>query len=225
MPLTPSEKTELFVKHAKRLCRRHGVSLRFLNKKYASTDGRDKVQGFFCEGDEDDKPQIVIAKKNNRTDWLGTLCHELGHMFQWLEGDLTYAALDYSGTDANAIFDETDRPLEERKHAMLLVLANELDAERRAVDMILKWGLPINTVRYIKQSNAILYFHHIAIETKRWAERKTLNSKRILDKMPSTFDNDYSTIPDEMKHVMVTVNKEKANANLRIQMRKMRTCL
>ena len=65
------------------------------------------------------------------------------------------------------------------------------------------------------------YLTDIAIETKRWAERKTLNSKRILDKMPSTFDNDYSTIPDEMKHVMVTVNKEKANANLRIQMRKM----
>ena len=219
--MTPSEKTDLFVKHAKRLCRRHGVSLRFLNKKYASTDGRDKVQGYFCEGDKEEKPHIVIAKKNNRTDWLGTLCHELGHMFQWLEGDLTYAALDYSGEDANNIFDETDRPIEERIHAMILVLANELDAERRATDLIIKWDLPVDVLRYTKQSNAILYYHHIAVETKEWAAKKTLNSKRILDRMPSTFDNDYSTIPDDMKELMMSVNKEKKDANLRLQMRKM----
>ena len=219
--VTPSEKSNLFVKHAKRLCRRHGVSLRFLKSKYASTDGRDKVQGYFCEGDDEEKPHIIIAKENNRTDWLGTLCHELGHMFQWLEGDLTYEALDYSETDANSIFDEYDSTYEQRKHAMLLVLANELDAERRAVDMILKWGLPINVERYIRQSNAILYYHHIALETEKWAAKKTLNSNRILEKMPSTFDNDYSTIPDDIKELMLRVNKEKQDAYLRIQMRKM----
>ena len=219
--MSPSEKSELFVKHAKRLCRRHGVSLRFLNKRYASTDGRDKVQGYFCEGDEEEKPHIVIAKKNHRTDWLGTLCHELGHMFQWLEGDLTYAALDYSGADANSIFDEDDHSYKTRRHAMMLVLANELDAERRAVDLILKWDLPVDVKRYTKQSNAILYYHHIALETDEWAAKKTLNSKRILDKMPSTFDNDYSTIPDDMKELMMSVNKELKDAYLRLQMRKM----
>ena len=218
--LTPSEKTNLFVKHAKKICRRHGVSLRFLNKKYASTDGRDKVQGYFFEGDEDEKANIAIAKDNPRTDWLGCLCHELGHMFQWLEGDLTYVALDFSGADANGIFDDDEESEENRHKAMMLVLANELDAERRAVDLIIKWDLPINIERYTKQSNAILYYHHIALETGKWAEKKTLNTHRILEKMPSTFDNDYSIIADDIKELMTKINKEKVHANLRLSMRK-----
>ena len=65
--MTPSEKTDLFVKHAKKICRRHGVSLRFLNKKYASTDGRDKVQGYFFEGDEDEKDYEDFADYIEKT--------------------------------------------------------------------------------------------------------------------------------------------------------------
>jgi hypothetical protein len=210
--MTPSEKTDLFVKYSKRLCRKHGVSLRFFNSKYVSTDGQDKVQGYFYEGDDEEKAKVSIAKENPRTDWLGTLCHELGHMFQWLEYDITYMALDYGhekGRDAATVYEDLDEKIDTRHEAMQLVLANELDAERRALDLIIKWDLPITPLRYIQTSNAILYYHHIFLDTGQWASKGTLNSNRLLRKMPSTFDNNYAIIPNDIKELMMSINNEK----------------
>lgn len=170
-----------------------------------------KVRGVFhdgvmCGGYFEENPlEFVVAVGRGPRIWFNTFVHESCHMDQWIEGSSIWNRK-INGKDpldlidlwiANKL-DLDDKTLTE---AIDIALEIELDCEKRSVEKIKKYNLPIKIETYIKKSNAYVWSYRFLKETRDWNHTALYEVPAVWRAMPKHFNNDYSIVPDNIKKV------------------------
>lgn len=180
-----------FLNHVKRECKLHGIKFDLRKRSsYLRLSGNIKCSGYF---DAQNKQLVVAAKRN---DWVEILVHEYGHLTQWAErcpewiaGEPTVDHIDrwLQGEEVENIYDHIrcSRNL-------------ELDNEKRSVELIKRFELPIDLDRYVKKANGYIYFYTWMMSTRRWStiENSPYSNETIISAMPNTFQENYEDLPE-----------------------------
>lgn len=191
MELLPQECA--FVDYVKKECKKHGIKLDLRKRSsYLRLSGNIKCSGYFDSGNM----ELVVAAK--RRDFVEILAHEYGHLTQWVERCPEWVA-------AENTLDHIDRWLqgeevEDIRDHIKFSRDLELDNEKRTVELIKKFELPIDTVRYTKKANGYVYFYTWMMSTRRWSkvENSPYSNETVIEAMPDTFQDNYEDLPEEV---------------------------
>lgn len=198
MHLTQQE--QQFLDHVKKECKLHKIKFDLRKRSgYLKLSGNIKCSGYF----DSHNKQLVVAAK--REDFLEILVHEYGHLTQWAEKCPEWVACEntvdhierwLAGERVRNVFDHIKK-----------MRALELDNEKRAIKLIQKFDLPIDTVRYIKKANGYVYFYTWMMKTRRWSsiDNSPYSNDTIIDVMPEEFQDDYEHIPSHIVEVFESV--------------------
>ena len=174
-------------------CKVHGIRLDLRRSKYIKFDDTDGAcGGYFDETDG----VLVVAMKNTMS--FEILVHEYCHMQQWKENtDIWKKSMKslpivwswLEGTDHRNI----------SKH-VAVVRDMELDCERRAVKLIKKYDLKIDTKLYTKRANAYVLYYNWLLLTRKWCTKKNspYRNKKLLDIVSDRFNMNYSKLSESV---------------------------
>lgn len=180
-----------FLDHVKKECKSHGIKLDLRKRSgYLRIGGNIMCSGYF----DSENKELVVATK--RTDWLDILVHEYAHLTQfadqcdaWVEGASTT--------------DEIDRwlggeEIEDIERHIVACRNLELNNEKRSIEIIKKFDLPIDVERYTKKANGYVYFYTWMLRTRRWSKpgNSPYSNETVIDAMPKEFQEDYENLPD-----------------------------
>lgn len=171
-----------------------GVSIKLPLAEKVKIDETDQVacSGWFDETD------LVVAIGKPFEEWVSIFVHEACHMDQWIEDSEVWRA-SVIGPHAEHALEPTilftlanngditltkNQSLELANKSMRL----ELDCEKRAVEAIKEYELPIDIESYIKEANSYLVYYHCFGLKRRWYEKAPYKVKEVVDAMPSTFN-------------------------------------
>lgn len=188
-----------FVKHVRHQCKRYGCKLKLIYKELLEEEDGSTCEGYFS----DDPLELVVATRCLYTDFISTLVHEYSHFEQWIEESKYFAGGKYfSGGKYNyhSILERwiggenfTKKTIE---RTIDVVRNCELDCERRSVENIKKYNLPINIEKYCKNASAYIYFYNFIKKTRVWeTKHKPSDCKKIIDIMPTDLSGNFSRTP------------------------------
>lgn len=177
-----------------------GVFVYWSKGEYVRSDGLD-VCGYFCE-----RPaKLTIATGNPVSVWLPVFVHESCHMDQWLEKMPIFSksngALDMM---ENWLLRYKEYKPEKMYECLRTIIELELDCEKRTVQKIKDWNLPIDVDKYIRGANVYLFFYLDLLRTRTWSSFYHKNS--ILECAAKTFYDDYSKIPTKLQKAFMKEN-------------------
>lgn len=192
-----------FIKYVRQVCKMHDVDLYLgrgnrvvypdcleAKKKNGDRAARTMGAGYWMEPDDGKPAKLGVATARQRWMWLGTLAHEVCHLTQWLVCEPTYCDTMPNGGDPNALVDDwlIGKEFDKRtvKQAVQIVVDLELDNEKRAVRLIKKFKLPIDTKKYIQAANSYLFFHEVMFDNRTWYNKLMFNPE-IINHMPDHF--------------------------------------
>lgn len=192
-----------FTSFVKKECKKYGCKVIFIDSKTLSyeqnidqdsnTSGLITYVGYFKE----DPLEITIASKVPYIDFLSTLVHEFSHFQQWVD-DYTYWK--DNKRDPGDILDRwlmgEDFKKITIKRCIDKIRDCELDCERRTIENIKKFNLPINIEDYCREASYILYHYNFLLYARGKKQRTTnKNIDSLMKMMPDNLDNDYKKIP------------------------------
>jgi len=193
-----------FIKHVRHQCKRYNCKFKLVYKARLDDLGENETcDGYFTE----DPLELVVATRTYYTDFLSILVHEYSHFEQWIEGS------DYSTSSYKVNhWDILNRWLQGEnftkrtvRRAIDVIRNYELDCERRSVENIKKYNLPINIPNYCKKASAYIYFHNFMKKRRLWeVEKGPCSFKSIIKEMPDTLTGNYSKTP---RHIMKLYTK------------------
>jgi hypothetical protein len=197
---------ERFVEDLKEVCTERNVRLYLPNTTSVKYNATTTVHGFFGG-----KP-ITLACARKSPLFVEILVHESCHLDQYFD--------DYKffnkGNDSDLI-DQwlLGKKIDNVKKHIAITREIELDCEKRSVDKIIEYDLPINIDHYIKKSNAYLWFYTYMSKHRFWPSADQIPYKilSIWSKMPSTFQKSYSDMPT---YVETLFDKQYSNQYTRI---------
>lgn len=166
-------------------CLHFGIKVILKDTTYIREDGQE-ISGYFSA----ESKELVVAKNNSS--WEETLIHEFCHFKQWSENCEEWSNLMITPTiEANELFDlwlkkEIELSPEQLKKYIDLIIDLELDCEKRTVEMIRKYNLPVDTKRYIKKANVYLRFYKVVEHHRKWTN-EIIYIPKLWKKMPGTF--------------------------------------
>jgi hypothetical protein len=196
-------KIEIFIRHVESECRKAGVRFKPYKRSYIKLTDEIKCGGFFDDGSDPKIRKATLAFAQGRPDYLELLVHEYCHMTQWKE----QIPLWEPSTKGMTIMDEwlsgVDYPEDVIEEAISISRDLELDNERRSVEMMKKWDLPIDTVLYTKKCNAYILFYNWIKISRKWSDPKNppYNNPVILSAMSELFDMDYVKLTPELVEI------------------------
>jgi len=192
--------TRKFLLHVHTELKQAGGSLDMHQAKSVKCEGF-RVGGYFDSEDS----VLAVAMKRPFGAWVRILVHEYSHFEQcrydvpaWRNSTMP------NGEDSGQILWDwiekkgkvTDRRLVD---AMYRTLDVELDCERRAVENLKRFGLPINVEAYARQAAAYMYFHPYSVIRRRWYRPRhaPYMYPEIIKAMPVTLAGDFRKISAE----------------------------
>lgn len=181
-------------------CTQHNVQVQLKNKDTVGLNGVE------CGGYFMDEPASVLAVAMGKKykDWLPTFVHETCHKDQFVENAPVWNLRIKEYFNANDILDmwlnhavELTKP--QLNQVLDQVIAVELDCEKRSLEKIKKYNLPIDHVEYIQKSNAYIYYHFAIARMREWGHKSApYDNPKVWQKMPVDFDQNYSKISRSM---------------------------
>lgn len=181
-------------------CRFHNIKITIPKVRGVVHDGVT-CSGYF----EEDPLEFVVATGRSPKFWFSTFVHESCHMDQWIESIPIWNQkinskdpldlIDLWVTNEVSLDDKT------LADAIDIALEIELDCEKRSVEKIKEYNLPIKIETYIKKSNAYVWSYRFLKETRNWDHTALYEIPAVWRAMPKHFDNDYSILPDNIKNV------------------------
>ena len=188
-------KIKEFVDHVKRECRAAGIKVELRRVSYLKLSHGIRCSGYF---DEINK-KLVVAVENSLA--LGVLAHEFGHFTQWKEAipiwEQAGVALDYvdnwlAGKEVRGI-----------KKWIDLARDLELDNERRTVNIIKQFNLPISIDLYTKRANAYILFYNWLLITRKWSRpgNSPYKNRQIIKACSAKFNMKYKKLSKRIEKV------------------------
>lgn len=161
------------------------------------------VNGYF----DDSPPTLSVAIGQPFDNWFSIFVHESCHMDQFFENTDVWKNSFVPGT----VFDTTDiiqlwvDGLIELNNTQLKDYIRrarevELDCEKRTVEKIKEFNLPIDVDGYVRHANSYIWFYTMLGKTRKWYKigNEPYNTPAILAKMPNHFNNDYEIVPADV---------------------------
>jgi hypothetical protein len=186
------ENTKKFLKHVKRMCKEHNITLDLRRATKVTLSEQVKCSGYFC----DDTRVLAVAMKHE--DALGLLVHEFCHLTQWLDHlDGKFRRWKTAGHALGKIDNWlAGEPVTNIKRAITYARDLELDNEMRAVAMIKEWDLPIDIADYTRKANAYVLFYNWLHKTRRWSvpPNTPYSNPAVLGVMSNKFNMKYTTL-------------------------------
>jgi hypothetical protein len=162
------------------------------DKPFIMCDGL-KVSGYFDNG----RLSLHVALKNPI--WFEILVHEYGHFRQWIEFCKVWAKYEREVKKWDDWVIKKAEMSKERIDREFKIVRNlELDCEKRSVELIKQFNLPIDVKNYIKGANTYIYFYAFVRKNRKWYNKKSpYKVKEIFDMMPAKFlePHEYNTMP------------------------------
>ena len=146
----------------------------------------DDCNGFFCG----ETREFAVATGKSQKLWFPIFVHEFCHFEQWRE-DSDIWNLSMSDSDEVDIWSwlegSEEYPKRKIEKAFYITQLLEQDCDRRVVEKIRKYDLPIDPERYIQASNAYHLFYQVALQERTWYVDAPYQVDKIVDEMPTTF--------------------------------------
>ena len=195
-----STQEQQFIDHVKKECKFHKIKFDLRKKSgHLRLPGNIKCSGYF----DSHNKQLVVAAK--REDFIEILAHEYCHLTQWAERCSEWVACEPT-------IDHIERWLSgENIRNVRAHIRNmrslELDNEKRVIDIVRKFDLPVDTNKYIKKANGYVYFYTWMMKTRRWStiDNSPYSNDTIINAMPEEFQDDYEHIPSHIVEVFESV--------------------
>ena len=195
------ENIHSFMISLKRKANRLGIKLEITNND--SVDATDTIQcsGYFQETFRRKQGILTVATGLPIKRWLAILVHESCHMDQWEEKINLWKLCDKLNPN---VIDEwlEGKNFSNKKidDAINSTRDLELDCEKRAVDKIKKFNLPLNINEYIQKANCYIFYHNYVRLTRTWYKIDNIptinpNIYKLCDK--KWYDS-YETIPNNL---------------------------
>lgn len=183
----------LFVKYIQEQCDIHGVILDLRPVKYMRLHGKMHVGGYFIEQNR------VLACSTKDKNFIYTLVHEYSHMLQWID---QYPNVDESIVKMDKWLNGTN--VDDIDYHIDIIRDMELDAEKRAVNVIQEHDINIDIPEYIKKANIYIQFHNYMKTSRRWIGAvNPMKNDRILSAVPDRFTMKYSKMSKKLHELFV----------------------
>ena len=165
-----SDNFHRFYQYTKRYCKKHGKTIRVVDREFLIDSGR--CSGF-CDGSE-----MVVAFKNAFFEEV--YCHEFAHLQQCVEKHPLWDTTFNWSTISNK------RSLLKNWQKLFDIIELERDCEARALRFSKRYNL-FNNVSYAKRANIALYFYQYVFLEHRWCDSsKLFQDETIFRRMPQT---------------------------------------
>ena len=174
-----------------RTCLKFGIEFKTV------TDEEDATLGAFS-----DYNRTLEISESPAPSVISILVHEYSHMLQWINKDEAYIAT-YRGLDPTTVVNEWIEGKDfldiELDNCFYLTKKLEFECDRRAVEVIKKWKLPIDIEYYTKCSIGYAYYYDYIRKHRKWGNVAAYESPEVLEKIKADFDSvDLTKIDDEI---------------------------
>lgn len=182
---TYNRKIDKFLKDLDYLCQENAVQVIFTNRNYVKCNGT-KTGGYF----DDNKRELACAFKTSNSEWISVLVHESCHLDQWREKNEIWKRFNELNIDQDDWLNHKIELSKDQIEAMTEIYKeNEWDCEKRSVEKIKKYDLPIDISNYIKQSVIYVMFYDFVGKYRTWY--KNGKSPCCNDEIVNTISPDY----------------------------------
>jgi len=191
------DRIKYFIAFVKAECRKEGVKCDLRNTSYVKISNSIKASGYFDEN----VPTLVCSM--GRKDSIEILVHEYCHLTQWRERIPLWVEAEISMN----LIDEWLSGKEVRNIKKHIEISRdlELDNEKRAVNTIKEFNLPINLENYIRKANSYVHFYNYMLISRRWATptKSPYTNKRLLESMSTKFNMNYKKLPKRIEKIFI----------------------
>jgi len=177
--------------------KKNNVKLIIKDDYHIDIDGFS-VSGYYCPEDK----ELVVAL--GHPSWLGILVHEYCHFLQdiskkckawsncYIDGE-DCCGLFFSWLDGDDIEYDIDNVVDRVKYM-------ELDCEKKSVQTIKKYKLPINIEEYIRYAVAYIHFYNVSKKTRKWVKKgySMTKDKKLLNMVKPTLNQDFDIVPKKV---------------------------
>lgn len=206
--MTDNKTIDLFIKHVRSVAKQYDVRVFLVNKKKVKLGKDNYCSGYFTQTPI---PKIVVAVDIPVANWLPILVHEFCHLLQYLDNDPTWTNLDIHDTDSCTEFQDwlegnDDIHEELVTYHMRRIVEMEFNCEKRAVEKIKEFNLPIDIDDYIQKSNTYVWFYSGVRQERKWNGRNGISVfsiKEIVDFCPKTWVTDPLNPPKEFIDLLI----------------------
>ena len=189
-----------FIRDIKKDCEKHNVEFilsKTKNVPYGETGY--PVSGYFIDYG---KPRLGVAIGCPDDMWIPILAHESSHMDQWIEKSPFWINSFIDGKEAvdhiELWVNGKEYNEEELNKIFNAAIDVELDCEKRTIEKIKKYNLPINIEIEIQKANCYPWLY-IMIKRLRKMEKVSPLPREIWSKCPDIFIMDYNYIPPTIR--------------------------
>jgi len=169
----------------------HKIKIILDPNKVEYSEGSE-VSGLF----DSENLEITVGINKSVDEWLPILVHESCHMDQYIENCKAWVDTSIKNFDAGTILDMWLEHLVELNPDQLSIVVDkvlemELDCEKRSIEKIKKYKLPIDITEYTQKANAYMYFYRALIKTRKWSTKVSpYKSEQVWKNMPNKlYDN------------------------------------
>ena len=191
------DRIKYFIAFVKAECRKEGVKCDLRNTSYVKISNSIKASGYFDEN----VPTLVCSM--GRKDSIEILVHEYCHLTQWRERIPLWVEAEISMN----LIDEwlSGKEVKNIKKHIEISRDLELDNEKRAVNTIKEFNLPINLDNYIRKANSYVHFYNYMLISRRWATptKSPYTNKRLLESMSTKFNMNYKKLPKRIEKIFI----------------------
>jgi len=150
--------------------------------------------------------ELIVCLDNPRRVFISTLVHEFSHATQYVENIPLWDVTEryHYVYDNEHKWETYNKKLLKQTFTAFKMI--ELDCEKRSVELIKRFNLPIDIKHYIQLANAYIYYYDILPITKRWCgQQSPCQIEEIVNAMPTNFNRKYKKLPGKyrklyMKH-------------------------
>ena len=195
--VTYNKNIDRFIKDLQRRCKKYKITFLISGLDYVKWgDGRSN--GFF--NDEDMQMAISIGKPVDK--WLNTLIHESCHFDQWVQNCKTWRNMKNEKPDActqlfeHWLFNKKKISKEQAIDMACIMRDLELDNERRTIEKIKKYKLPIDIKEYAQKAGSYVMFYNYIGKYKKWYKigKEPYHNKKIRRLMPTNLRGKYDKL-------------------------------
>lgn len=166
-------------------CIEHGYTAQFIAEESVKVPNTE----IKCSGYLDGKLKLLAVGTKRPADiWLGVLAHEFCHLLQGLDNHPYFTS--------EVVYDELfDKWLEGQdvdniEFVIKQVRDVELDCEKRTVELIKQYNLPINLDEYIRMSNAYVLSHNLMLKKRKFITGRVSDLAKDV-RIPAEFLDNY----------------------------------
>jgi len=179
------------------------IGVEFINKsriEYFTDSG----VSYNCDGCFDSE-KLTVAIDKDKKDWFITFIHEYCHYLQMVSNDPCFFNQDVYGVDEfeNWINKETEIKDNLLKKAIKSIQLCEHNCDKKAVELIKAYKLPINTSDYIKQSNAYVFTYEFQRRYRTNLNTPFYEVFEVWSLFKDSWYSDYSKLPKNIENKML----------------------